>query len=127
MSLVYIFVFLLYFHHVLTILITNKIEETDNNYNPDVHLTTPEMIKRAGYPAEAHIIETTDGYLLCIHRIPGKFNSRPVFLQHGLLGSSADWVISGKQKSLGNTTRHSYYVNAQTEKRDQYMVEPRKE
>lgn len=59
------------------------------------------MIKRAGYPAEAHIVTTEDGYLLTVHRIPGRTGSRAVFLQHGLLESSADWIITGREKSLG--------------------------
>lgn len=50
-----------------------------------------------------------DGFLLTLHRIPHSKNSsyddktarQPVFLQHGLLGSSADWILAGN-KSLGN-------------------------
>jgi len=70
------------------------------------------MIRRAGYPAEAHIIETKDGYLLTLHRIPGK-GQRPVLLQHGLLCSSADWVIPGKDKGLGiliNVEKSSFMI-----------------
>lgn len=59
------------------------------------------MIRKAGYPAEAHVVTTEDGYLLTLHRIPGGNGSVPVFLQHGILGSSADWVILGKGKALG--------------------------
>ncbi|XP_032691178.1 lipase 3-like [Odontomachus brunneus] len=70
------------------------------DYNPDVDLTTTGMIRKEGYPAEAHVIPTEDGYLLTLHRIPGDKDSLPIFLQHGLLGSSADWVISGKSKGL---------------------------
>lgn len=49
---------------------------------------------------------TEDGYMLNLHRIPcgragcdGK--RQPVFLQHGILASSADWVLSGPEKALG--------------------------
>jgi len=59
------------------------------------------MIRKAGYPAEAHVVMTEDGYLLTLHRIPGGNNSLPVLLQHGLLVSSADWIILGKGKALG--------------------------
>ncbi|XP_043473344.1 lipase 3-like isoform X2 [Leptopilina heterotoma] len=69
----------------------------DNN---DADLNTAELIKKAGYPAEAHVVITEDGYLLTIHRIPAPEGSTPVFLQHGFLGSSADWVLTGKGKSL---------------------------
>jgi len=38
---------------------------------------------------------------LTLHRIPGGNDSLPVLLQHGLLCSSADWVVLGKGKALG--------------------------
>nr|XP_034176014.1 lipase 3-like [Osmia lignaria] len=63
-------------------------------------LNTVQMIRKEGYPAEAHVVLTEDGYLLTMHRIPGKPGSPAIFLQHGLLGSSADWVILGKGKAL---------------------------
>ncbi|XP_037912093.1 lipase 3-like isoform X3 [Hermetia illucens] len=79
-------------------------------YNPDIDLTTMEIATRHGYPAEAHTVTTEDGYLLTMHRIPcgrigchqkgGRGRGQPVFLQHGLLSSSADWVISGPGKAL---------------------------
>ncbi|CAL1684025.1 unnamed protein product [Lasius platythorax] len=72
----------------------------NTKFNPDVILSTPEMIRRAGYPAEAHVIMTEDGYLLTLHRIPGGNGSLPVLLQHGLLGCSADWALLGKGKAL---------------------------
>lgn len=65
------------------------------------------MIVRHGYPAETYTVNTTDGYLLTMHRIPcGKYNclqrgkGQPVLLQHGLLSSSADWVVCGPEKGL---------------------------
>ena len=66
---------------------------------PDNAKPTDEMVAEAGYPVETHIVATDDGYLLSVHRIPGGRlggqveGPRPtVFLQHGLLSSSADWV-----------------------------------
>eukprot|EP00092_Neocalanus_flemingeri_P040675 GFUD01044286.1.p1 GENE.GFUD01044286.1~~GFUD01044286.1.p1 ORF type:complete len:433 (+),score=113.78 GFUD01044286.1:321-1619(+) len=67
---------------------------------------TDEMIIDAGYPSETHTVVTDDGYILTLHRIPhdvgGTYNrTRPVvFLQHGLLSSSADWVVTGPGKAL---------------------------
>jgi lysosomal acid lipase/cholesteryl ester hydrolase len=64
------------------------------------------MIVRHGYPAETHTVTTEDGYILTMHRIPyspkspAAPNTPVVFLQHGLLGSSSDWVILGPNKSL---------------------------
>ncbi|KDR15390.1 lipase 3-like [Zootermopsis nevadensis] len=67
----------------------------------------PKLITQHGYPAETHTVTTEDGYILTMHRIPysPKSNStdtkRPVvFLQHGLISSSVDWVIMGPDKSL---------------------------
>ncbi|XP_071452435.1 lipase 3-like [Hetaerina americana] len=76
--------------------------------NPDAYLPTPNIVAKYGYPAESHVVKTEDGYLLTIHRIPYSPKSpkragskRPaVFLQHGLLGSSADWIFSGVDKAL---------------------------
>ncbi|KAG5670740.1 hypothetical protein PVAND_000982 [Polypedilum vanderplanki] len=39
-------------------------------WNPDSELTTPEIIVRHGYQAETHTVQTEDGYLLNMHRIP---------------------------------------------------------
>ncbi|CAG0923224.1 unnamed protein product [Notodromas monacha] len=69
----------------------------------------PEMISDAGYPSEIHDVITEDGYILQMHRIPyglangsgpGQGHKTPVYLQHGLLCSSADWVISGPGAGL---------------------------
>ncbi|CAB0032504.1 unnamed protein product [Trichogramma brassicae] len=70
-----------------------------------------QLICKHGYLAESHQVETADGYLLTVHRIPGhysetSFNGKPVvLLQHGLLGSSADWVMLGPNQSL------AYYLS----------------
>merc|ERR550519_2843962 len=80
--------------------------------DPEVHMSTPEIIRHWGYPAEEHFVQTEDGFILGLHRIPrGKFqapgddrddNRRPtVFLQHGLLASSANWVTNLPHQSLG--------------------------
>lgn len=72
------------------------------------------MIRNNGYHAEEHTVKTTDGYWLTLHRIPHEKHShclnelkptteckKPVvFLQHGLLGSSADYIISGPEQGL---------------------------
>lgn len=64
------------------------------------------MIAAEGYPVEEHIVHTSDGYILKVFRIPGSPNSPPrtgktvVFIQHGLLCSSVDWLILGKGKAI---------------------------
>ncbi|XP_076243069.1 lipase 3 [Calliopsis andreniformis] len=72
----------------------------DYKWKPDEDLDTMQMIRKEGYQAEAHVVVTEDGYLLKMHRIPGGSESPAIFLQHGVLGSSADWVILGKGKAL---------------------------
>ena len=49
---------------------------------------------------EIHHVITDDGYILEIHRIPKK-DGTPVLLTHGLLDTSATWVIMGPEKGLG--------------------------
>ncbi|GAB1867621.1 Lipase [Camponotus japonicus] len=66
----------------------------------DVIVNTPEMIREAEYPVEAHVITTEDGYLLTLHRIPGGNDSLPVLLLHGLTASSSKWLIPGKGKAF---------------------------
>lgn len=60
-----------------------------------------------GYPIEEYSVPTSDGYILKVFRIPGSLKSPPsygkpvVFVQHGLLCSSADWLVLGKEKAIG--------------------------
>ena len=67
----------------------------------------------AGLPVETHTVEAGGGVLLTLHRIPAP-GASPVFLQvhnwhysvltfpvqHGLLSSSADWVVTGPETGL---------------------------
>ncbi|XP_067121598.1 gastric triacylglycerol lipase-like [Centruroides vittatus] len=76
--------------------------------DPDVNRNVSQMIGSKGYPVEEYSVQTRDGYVLGIQRIPrglsGKQNAtdRPVvYLQHGLFGSSADWVMNFPHQSLG--------------------------
>merc|ERR1719341_187728 len=84
------------------------ISETRASHPTKNNLPTPEFIRSVGYPAETHYATTADGYILALHRIPhGKTNGdedieRPViFVQHGILASSADWIVSTPAKGLG--------------------------
>ena len=62
-----------------------------------------QLIQRAGYVGEAHQVETVDGYLLKVHRIlpeHGKRQLFPVLLMHGVITTSADYVITGPKIAL---------------------------
>jgi hypothetical protein len=65
-----------------------------------------ELVNKYGYNGELHEVVTIDGYILELHRITGRFSSstvqKPVALViHGLLCSSACWILSGPEKGLG--------------------------
>ncbi|XP_023301971.2 lipase 1-like [Lucilia cuprina] len=64
----------------------------------DAHLDTAQLIEKYKYPLETHYVTTGDKYILCMHRIP-KLKAPPVFFMHGLLDSSASWVIMGPKKA----------------------------
>lgn len=74
----------------------------------DALLDVPDLIRKYGYPAEVHEVITEDGYILGVHRIPRGRNEtkdpnvvKPVILlQHGLLASSADYIVAGPGKAL---------------------------
>ncbi|XP_031776290.1 lipase 3-like [Apis florea] len=74
-----------------------------------IFIEQPELIKSHGYQVEIHNVVTEDGYILEIHRLPyGRTNDQrnfnngkqPVLIQHGLVGSSADWILMGPGRSL---------------------------
>ncbi|CAG9858847.1 unnamed protein product [Phyllotreta striolata] len=79
----------------------------DINNMPDVEwVPVPKLIQEEGYPVENHYITTEDGYILNMHRIPHSKNSlqnngEVVYLQHGLLAASSDWVLLGPERGLG--------------------------
>ncbi|XP_059059307.1 lipase 3-like [Achroia grisella] len=79
---------------------------TDAGILEDAALDTFSLIRKYGYPCEIHRVYTEDKYILEMHRVPnGRDNisqgPRPVvFLQHGLLSSSAEWVLMLPGKGL---------------------------
>ncbi|KAB0801208.1 hypothetical protein PPYR_05562 [Photinus pyralis] len=73
----------------------------------DALLAVSELVRKYGYPCESHSVTSSDGYILTLHRIPSSKNHQrdklkpAVFVQHGILSSSADWLIPGPGKALG--------------------------
>ncbi|XP_052891371.1 gastric triacylglycerol lipase-like [Anopheles moucheti] len=68
----------------------------------DGALRTPELIAKYGYPVESHEATGADGYIITLTRIPPKTrrHKTPMLLVHGLLASSADYLIIGPNNSL---------------------------
>jgi len=62
-----------------------------------------ELIHSFGYKAEEHYVQTKDGYILGVHRIPPKEGQKcrgVVFFQHGFMQSSEAFIIRGPKKAL---------------------------
>ena len=79
-------------------------------------VTTPSLIRSHGYPVEEYKVQTSDGYILTMHRIPhssktSKMDSQaPIaFLMHGLLCSSSDWVLNGPGSALAYSLSDAGY------------------
>uniref|UniRef100_A0A8D0C4U9 Partial AB-hydrolase lipase domain-containing protein n=1 Tax=Salvator merianae TaxID=96440 RepID=A0A8D0C4U9_SALMN len=75
---------------------------------PNVFPIQKEIILHHGYPCEEYQVESEDGYILTIFRIPhGRENDtnkgpRPaVFLQHAFLGVSTHWISNLPNNSFG--------------------------
>ncbi|XP_055918986.1 lipase 3-like [Eupeodes corollae] len=69
--------------------------------------TTAQRIARYNYPVETHKVQTSDGYILTVFRIPyspklkNQNKRKPVaFLNHGLLSSSDCWIPNGPDNAL---------------------------
>ncbi|CAH0699452.1 unnamed protein product [Spodoptera exigua] len=73
-------------------------EFKDSVHNEDAKLTIEELLNKYNYACEVHKVITEDDYVLTLHRIPS--NRSPVFLMHGILGSSDDFVIAGVESGL---------------------------
>ncbi|KAJ0176036.1 hypothetical protein K1T71_008210 [Dendrolimus kikuchii] len=78
-----------------------------DNVLEDAELDVPGLIAKYGYPVEVHTVVTSDGYILEAHRIPHGRNNESdtkkpvVFVMHGLLSSSADFLVLGPGNALG--------------------------
>ncbi|XP_077211599.1 lipase 1 [Tasmannia lanceolata] len=66
-----------------------------------------QLIRPLGYPCEEHTVETKDGFLLAVQRIPystGGIKVKPgppIFLQHGLFQGGDTWFANSVEESLG--------------------------
>eukprot|EP01116_Phalansterium_solitarium_P000808 TRINITY_DN10665_c0_g1_i1.p1 TRINITY_DN10665_c0_g1~~TRINITY_DN10665_c0_g1_i1.p1 ORF type:complete len:440 (-),score=155.33 TRINITY_DN10665_c0_g1_i1:337-1656(-) len=73
---------------------------------PDYDADFIEMARNRGYSAEQHYLVTSDGYVLCLHRLtplsgaPEPGSREVVFLQHGLMQCSESWIASERDNAL---------------------------
>ncbi|KAL7731679.1 hypothetical protein ACLKA6_000968 [Drosophila palustris] len=95
------------FLYVLGLLMALGSTLADPQYCLHPMMRSDERIESHGYPAETHEVETEDGYLLTLFRIPYSHNLKnqnekrpPVLLQHGLFSNSDCWLTSGPENSL---------------------------
>ncbi|XP_037817102.1 lipase 3-like [Lucilia sericata] len=90
------------------IILSLFILEITANPTPRRFVSTAERVTGHGYPLEEHKVQTSDGYVLTMFRIPysptlnNKYetNKKVVFLMHGLLSSSDSWVLNGPNDAM---------------------------
>lgn len=79
--------------------------------DPRLTMRSAELIRHEGYAVEEHSVETRDGFVLGMQRIPlphgasrrdgADGRARPaVLLQHGLMQCSEVWLTNGREGSL---------------------------
>jgi pimeloyl-ACP methyl ester carboxylesterase len=69
--------------------------------NGDTGRTVHELIENRGYKLEDIPVITSDHYKLTLHRFANqKPGAPPVLLQHGLMDTSAAWLVNSKTHSL---------------------------
>lgn len=91
---------------VISIMAGCSSAETKLPENPELSMSSVEIIRFRGYPAEVHPVVTDDGYILELHRIPPRHHNRwmrakPVFLMYGFFGTDAIWSLPPAHRSLG--------------------------
>lgn len=72
-------------------------------------MTVPELIEFWGYSCQSHFVTTSDGFILQLQRILPRSKkssinmvaTKPIFLQHGLFGSSARFTAGPPHKVGG--------------------------
>ncbi|XP_059046148.1 lipase 3-like [Achroia grisella] len=106
---------------------TESLEYLNLKSEPTALMSTSQLGILHGKRVESHVVNTKDGYLLTIHRISDTVESsvvnrtsQTVLLHHGLLGSSADWILLGPNKSLPYILSNSGYDVWMTNARGNY-------
>lgn len=89
---------------LITSFLTFHLKSVSTAVDPDEKRDAVELIESRGFKAETHFVRTYDGYILALHRIvdPEAVNAtrKVVLLQHGLLASSADFIINAPGEGM---------------------------
>ncbi|GJQ83201.1 hypothetical protein Trydic_g18227 [Trypoxylus dichotomus] len=76
--------------------------------------TKPQLVPAAGYPLETYKLTSSDGYILTVFRLPNvnyqHSNGYPVFVQHGILSTGANFVTLGNASLVYNLWDAGYDV-----------------
>jgi len=88
----------------LTLLASATLAKEIAGQDPDVYRNFQEIVAANNYPLLEYTVETSDGYLLKVFRIPGTKGltssdalaqgNPAVYFQHGLLASSDCWILN---------------------------------
>uniref|UniRef100_A0A915IN51 Lipase n=1 Tax=Romanomermis culicivorax TaxID=13658 RepID=A0A915IN51_ROMCU len=76
---------------------------------PEMNMTLEEIVRFRGYPIERHNVQTSDGYILSMFRIPSAKKGsnpqnrpkEPILLQHGFLATAYNWILNNEDQALG--------------------------
>jgi len=71
--------------------------------DPTLEMNFVELVNHYGYKAEEHYVQTKDGYILGVHRMPPKDVRKArgvVFFQHGFMQNSEAFIVRGPNKAL---------------------------
>ncbi|KAH6924753.1 hypothetical protein HPB50_023788 [Hyalomma asiaticum] len=85
----------------------NKLLGGSSDVEEDAKLSPAGLMHKNGYPVQVHHVITEDDYILEVDRMPygvqGDTPNRrtPVLLVHGIISSSADFVINKPHQSAG--------------------------
>lgn len=71
--------------------------------DPTHDMSFVELVNHHGFKAEEHYVQTKDGYVLGVHRMPPKDPNNVkgvIFFQHGFMQNSESFIVRGPEKSL---------------------------
>ena len=75
--------------------------------DPDLFVKTPQLIESRGFQCQEHFIQTSDGYIISLHRIVNplvKTKGRPLLFWHGVGASSREFLINDGRGCINEST-----------------------